>query len=349
MRHAALAAALILGFLAHLAGDWIRGVKLVSQNPDELMYLPESRVLHAAALGHSNLLADVIWLRAIQYYGEHRLTDRNYPEAERLFRTIYDLDPAFKGATRFGALILAQDARDPSGALELLERAERDHPRAWEYPFDQGFIHQAIRKSYAEAAEDYRRASQKPGAPDLAARLAGLSYARLGDRSAARDVWNAVLADPPNEMMRRIAARGLKNLELEETEEHLTQVVAHFKEKRGRFPDEWREIAEAGLLKEPPVEPFGGKYFIDPSDGKVRATTTIDREMKRQREVVRNALAAAHAKMGAYPGTLELLVRMGLLDQAPWRPLGVALTYDPASGSVEWNPPWPPSNDERTE
>jgi hypothetical protein len=125
--------------------------------------------------------------------------------------------------------------------------------------------------------------------------------------------------------------------------------VTRFRETRGRFPNEWREVHEAGLLKELPVEPYGGRYFIDPADGRVRATTTIDREMKRQSQVVANALEAAHEKMGAYPGTLELLVRMGLLDQVPWRPLGVALTYDPASGSVAWNPPWPPSQDEQPE
>jgi tetratricopeptide (TPR) repeat protein len=342
----ALLAALVLGLLAHIVSERTRSEQLASRDPNELMYLPESRVLKAASLGFSNLFADIIWLRAIQYYGEHRLTDRNYPQAERLFRTIYDLDPAFKGATRFGAIILAQDARDPDGAIELLERAEQDHPEVWEYPFDQGFIHQTIRKAYAEAAEDYHRASLLPGAPDLAARLAGYSYVRLGDRSASRDVWSSILADPPNEMMRRIAERGLRNIAMEEAEEKLTEQVAKYKAKTGRWPKEWKDVHEAGLLDVMPVEPYGGRYFIDPETGSVHATTSIDREMKRQRSIVASALEVAHEKMGDYPGTLELLVRMGLLDQAPWRPLGVALTYDPASGAVAWDPPWPMSKDE---
>jgi hypothetical protein len=346
MRNAlALAAAVALGWGAFAVGERARTSRLTASNPNELMYLPESRVLRAAALGYTNLLADVIWLRAIQYYGEHRLTDRNYPQAERLFQTIYDLDPAFKGATRFGSIVLAQDARDPEGGLRLLERAERDDPNAWEYPFDQGFIHQTIRKDYKEAGEGYRRASLRPGAPDLAARLAGLTYARLGDRGASREVWRSILQNPPNEMMRRVAERGLKNLAMEETEEKLTAAVAQFQKARGRYPKEWKEVHEAGFLKAPPVEPYGGKYFVDASTGKVHATTSIDREMDRQRSIVAGAVERAKAKSGEYPSSIEELLKIGLIDQLPWRPLGIALTYDPARGSVTWNPPWPPSQD----
>jgi tetratricopeptide (TPR) repeat protein len=335
-------AALAFGSLANSVGEKARASRLAKGNPDELMYLPESHVLRAASLGYTNVVADFIWLRAIQYYGEHRLTDRNYPQAERLFQSIYDLDPAFKGATRFGALVLAQDAGNAKGALALLERAERDDPRAWEYPFDQGFIRQSICKEYSAASSDYLRASSRPGAPDLAARLAGLSATRLGDREAAREVWQQILADPPNELTRRIAERGLKNLDIEETQEILTVAMSKFREKHGRVPRSWTEVLQEGMISSIPEEPFGGAYLYDPQANCVRSTTTIDREMNRQRSVVANLLPVAREKLGgSYPGTIEEMVSMDLLDAAPSRPLGIALTYDPATGTVSWNPPWP--------
>jgi tetratricopeptide (TPR) repeat protein len=337
-----LLAALACGSLANSVGEKARTSRLAKSNPDELMYLPESHVLRAASLGYTNVVADFIWLRAIQYYGEHRLTDRNYPQAERLFQSIYDLDPAFKGATRFGALILAQDAGNAKGALALLERAERDHPHAWEYPFDQGFIRQSISKEYAAASRDYTRASKKPGAPDLAARLAGLSATRLGDREAAREVWQQILADPPNELTRRIAERGLKNLAIEDTQDLLTEAMTKFRQKHGRVPRSWTEALQEGLISSLPEEPFGGAYLYDPQTDRVRSTTTIDREMNRQRSVVANLLPVAREKLGgSYPGTIEEMVKMDILDAAPSRPLGIALTYDPATGTVSWNPPWP--------
>lgn len=337
-----LLAALACGTLANSVGEKARTSRLAKANRDDLMYLPESHVLRAASLGYSNVVADFIWIRAIQYYGEHRLTDRNYPQAERLFQSIYDLDPAFKGATRFGALVLAQDAGDPEGALELLERAEKDDPRAWEYPFDQGFIRQTICKDFAKASGDYTRASKRKGAPDLAVRLAGLSAARLGDREAAREVWRQILADPPNELTRRIAERGLKNLEIEDMQDQLTNVVVHFRERHGRLPHSWNEPLQDGLLASLPQEPFGGAYLYDPQANKVRSTTTIDREMTRQAGVVTNLLPVAREKLGgSYPGTIEEMVKMDLLDEVPSRPLGIALTYDPATGTVSWDPPWP--------
>ncbi len=340
-----LVAAVVCGGLAHAAGERARTTRLAGADPNELMYLPESRVLKAAALGYTNLLADFVWMRAIQYYGEHRLTDRNYPQAERLFHTIYDLDPAFMGATRFGALVLAQDARDPEGALRLLRTAERGDSAAWEYPFDQAFIQQTIVMDLEAAGRDYKRAAERPGAPDLAVRLAGLSFARLGDHDAARAVWTSILADPPNEMMRRLAERGLRNVELDETEERMTRSVAEFRAKTLRFPKDWTELQAAGFLDRAPVEPFGGRYFIEPADGKVRSTTSIDRDMRRQRDIFAGAVKAAFERNGAYPGTLEDLMKMGLLAFVPSRPLGVALTYDPATGRVAWDPPWPATED----
>ena len=337
-----LLAALACGSLANSVGEKARTSRLAKGNRDDLMYLPESHVLRAASLGYSNLVADFIWLRAIQYYGEHRLTDRNYPQAERLFQSIYDLNPAFKGATRFGALILAQDAGNAEGALKLLERAEKDDPRAWEYPFDQGFIRHSICKDYAAASRDYARASKREGAPDLAARLAGLSASRLGDREAARQVWQAILADPPNELTRRIAERGLKNLHIEDTQDLLSSVVVKFREKHGRIPRSWNEPLQEGLIRTLPTEPFGGAYLFDPQANKVRSTTAIDREMRQQADVVANLLPVAREKLGgSYPGTIEEMVRMDILDVPPARPLGIALTYDPATGTVSWNPPWP--------
>jgi tetratricopeptide (TPR) repeat protein len=337
-----LAAALVCGSLANAVGEQARTSRLAKATRDDLMYLPESRVLRAASLGYTNVMADFIWLRAIQYYGEHRLTDRNYPQAERLFQSIYDLDPAFKGATRFGALILAQDAGDPSGALELLGRAENFDPRSWEYPFDQGFIRHTIVRDYAAASRDYTRASMCNGAPDLAARLAGLSASRLGDRDAAREVWRQILNDPPNDLTRRIAERGLKNLEIEEMQEVLTSVVVRFRDRHGRLPKSWHEPLQEGLLTSLPQEPFGGAYLYDPQSSKVRSTTTIDREMNRQATVITNLLPVARQKLGgSYPGTIEEMVRLDILDAAPSRPLGIALTYDPGTGMVSWDPPWP--------
>jgi tetratricopeptide (TPR) repeat protein len=339
------ASGVLLAISAQLVGERAARAKNAHADPDELMYLPEGSVLSAASLGHRSILADVIWLRAIQYYGEHRLTDRNYDQAERLFHVIYDLDPSFKGATRFGALVLAQDARNPDAALALLRRAERDAPHVWEYPFDQGFIQQTVVCDLAAAGESYRRASRLPGAPPVAARLAGTSFGKLGDRESAREVWTEILDGADNKMMSAVAVRNLKTLDMEEAEEILTGAVEKFGRERGRPPAEWDELVAAGLLERIPGEPFGGRFFLDPQTGKVWASTHIDRKMAIVRDIIEMVASEVHEMEGAYPRSVEELFERGLIDALPWEPFGLALEYDPARGCASWNPPWPPTEE----
>lgn len=326
---------------AHVMGELAGAARNAERDPDRLMYLPEGRILTMASLGHRKTMADLIWLRAIQYYGEQKLSGRNYDEAERLFQVIYDLDCHFKGATRFGALILSQDAGNPDGALALLGRAQADHPDDWEYPFDAAFVHQTIRRDYEAAGRSYRRASQLPGAPEVAARLAGLSFARLGDRSAAREVWWSILEETVNPLMRQVAERNLANLDLEDTQDLLTRVAGGFREERGRLPADWRELLASGHLDAMPEEPFGGVYYLDPETGEAWSTTFVDRRMAQIRNAFAAAVRTVHRTDGEYPPDLDTVVDRGLQRFAPWRPFGITIDYDPGTGVVSWNPPWP--------
>src|SRR5258705_6041108 len=43
---------------------------------EELSYYPSGEHLEPATLGHAESAADLAWLRAVQYYGGHRDTDK---------------------------------------------------------------------------------------------------------------------------------------------------------------------------------------------------------------------------------------------------------------------------------
>jgi tetratricopeptide (TPR) repeat protein len=335
-----LTALLLLG-AAHWTGERSGAARAAPGNPDQLAYLPEGEVLKAASLGHRNLMADAVWILAIQYYGEQRLTTRNYDQADRLFRLIYTLDPTFKGATRFGALVLAQDAGEPEAALALLTRAERDDPGAWEYPFDRGFILQTVLRDYTGAAQAYRHSSELPGAPAVTRRLAGLTFARLGDRSSSREVWRAIYDEAENDVMRSVAERNLKNLDMEDAEELLTAGVERFRAEHDRLPHDWAELLDKGCVSHLPPEPYGGLFLFDPGGMRVWATTHLDRRMAQERDVFQQHVRLAHRTDGVLPPSLESLVERGIMPFPPLRPMGIALDYDPLTGSVAWNPPWP--------
>ncbi|MBZ0269231.1 hypothetical protein K8I85_13840 [bacterium] len=345
MRRAVLLAVALAALLAsHGSSRRAEAAKNADADPDELRYLPEGRILRIASLGHSKLLADLVWLQAIQYYGEQRLTTRNYEQTARFFNAIYDLDPTFMAATRFGALILSQDAGDPQSALMLLARAAADHPAAWQYPFDEGFIHHTIRRDYQAAGEAYRRAAALEDAPELAVQLAGASFGRLGDRETARGIWWALQGDE-NPMTRALAERSLKNLDLEEVEEELTGAVHTFRDEHGRIPGNWEELQQAGLLGQMPRDPWGGRFLWIEDQEEVLSSTTIDRRMAAIRDIFQG-LVKRSREDGVRTGSLREFVERGDVSE-PWSPFGLTLDYDASTGDVAWNPPWPASEPRR--
>jgi tetratricopeptide (TPR) repeat protein len=331
-----VAAAVGLAFGAHFVGENARAAQVSGEAEDDFLYL------RMASLGHRAFVADLVWLTAIQYYGEQRITGQRHEQAQRLFQVIYDLDPDFKRATRFGALVLAQDADNPEGAIELLDRAGRDHPEDWEYPFDAGFVYQTVVRDYEAAGKSYQAAADLPGAPDLAIRLAGISFARLGDRETSRQVWQSLLSED-NEVLVRIAERSLRNLDMEDAQDLLTDAVARFRAATGHDPSGWDELVSAGLLDAVPQEPFGGGFFLDPGTGRVWSTTHVDRRMDFECDIYATKVKQIRDADGRWPENLREVVERGLADTEPWEPFGLRVKYDPSDGSVSWNPPWPES------
>ncbi|MCA9752808.1 MAG: hypothetical protein KC591_11500 [Gemmatimonadetes bacterium] len=341
---------LITAALTTLTGSYFAGAradagKNASRDPNDLMYLPEGEVLKTLSLGHTNLMADLVWFHAIQYYGEQRLSTQNYDQTERLFQVIYTLDPTFVEATRFGALILSQDAGNPEAALRLLERAEHDDPSRWEYPFDRGFIHQTITRDMNAAGDAYRRAASLPDAPDLAIRLAGISFAKLGDRDTAREIWRSILQDSDNDFLSSLAERNLKNLDLDEFEERLTEAVHAYRDRTGTTPTSLAELLAVGILDTVPAEPWGGRWLWVPENDEVLSTTTIDRRMATVRSYFAGLAANYRHKTGEWPDSLGVLVDEGFSENPPWSPCGLTLGWNRRNGDVIWSPPWPPVED----
>src|SRR4029453_9478245 len=75
--------------------DWIRSPELMRR----------------LALGFDTLLADVYWIRSVQYYGDTKLSLSAKKEYGRLYPLLdmtTALDPRFNIAYRFGAILLSE-------------------------------------------------------------------------------------------------------------------------------------------------------------------------------------------------------------------------------------------------
>ena len=152
---------------------------------EELLYLPSGRHTKVLTLGFSNLAADLLWIRAIGYFGGHALTDRDYPWLFHILTQVTEIDPPFRYPYLFGGITLAVERESGEESIALLTRGMAQYPGDWRFPFYIGFsafyhLHDAER-----AALHMRHAATLPGAPEYVSRLAASLLATSGRLAAA--------------------------------------------------------------------------------------------------------------------------------------------------------------------
>jgi tetratricopeptide (TPR) repeat protein len=213
-----LVKAIIGGCLALVLAGWhaqrIEACQPAWLDDTEMRLYPSGRLLECLSLGQPTLLADIAWLQAIQYYGKHRMGDRRYPLAEHLFDVITQIDPEFRSAYIFGALVLEEESRSLDRSRTLFARGMRANPDDWMIAFHRGFL-EYLRGDASAGAVQMLQASRVPGAPRYAARLAAHACGQTGRREMAIEIWEEIARlsdDPP---MRRLAEQRLHDLRTE--------------------------------------------------------------------------------------------------------------------------------------
>ena len=195
--------------LTDAAGRGSRGGRV-----DELLYYPSGMMVRQASLGYETAAADVGWLRGVQYYGEHRLTDNRFDRIGHVTEVVTELDPAFLQPYVFGAFVLGQEMRQPEQGLALLRRGLERNPESWLLAFETGFLHYVCRHDYRAAARYFALASRLPGHPEYVERFAAFAFQRAGETEMSVLLWKRVLATG-NKYMQEVARREIERLSRE--------------------------------------------------------------------------------------------------------------------------------------
>lgn len=180
----------------------------------ELAYYPSGRWLEPVAVGHTETAADLAWLRAVQYYGEHRTTDNRFERMGHVFDILTTLAPGFRSAYVFGAFALAQEGQRFPEAERLMLRGLEHNPRDGELAFEAGFLY-FVRpggRDLPRAAECFEAAARLPGAPASARRFAAYTRQNSGGLAMAYELWRGVLESSPNPYMRERAEKEMARI-----------------------------------------------------------------------------------------------------------------------------------------
>jgi tetratricopeptide (TPR) repeat protein len=311
----------------------------------ETLYFSSS-TLRKISLGYDDLLADIYWLRALQYFGGKRFDETDPAVLYKYFDILTDLDPKFVNAYRYGGTFLAEappfGLGDVVNGMKLFDKGRMNNPGNFRIPLEQGFFYYLNLKDYKKAHDLFEEASDKPGLSELRRSylkgMAASALAKGGNRELSRKMWRYIYETAPDEGRKNHALLNIKELDTMDMEDALTRALRAYLDKYNRFPSNLEELKTTGLINEIPEEPFGGEFVVVKNLKDVKSSTFIDQQLKVNPVYLSSMAHKFKILFGRFPKDLSELKRFieeRTTGEFPPHPLGEEYTYDPETGIVK--------------
>lgn len=245
---------------------------------EEILYVWSGEYVKRLCPGFEDLMADVYWLRTVQYFGGQRAyaKDKRFDLLAPLTDITVTLDPRFEIAYHYGAIFLAENwplgAGQPDKAIDLLSRGAAA-TGSWRLRQLEGYITFLYLGDAHRAADILLRASRQPGAAYWLKTLAADMLQRSGDRELARKIW---LTMHDQSQPGAIRNNALFNLQLLDAKDAVDAAQAHvdaFIKRTGRRPRSLAEVRSATSVPFAIADPTGVPFEYDESSGTVSLAT----------------------------------------------------------------------------
>jgi tetratricopeptide (TPR) repeat protein len=261
--------------LLHPLQDRIDAHTGASAVEPDLLYFTSPQAISRMALGYDSLLADLYWIRAIQYFGRRGEAEKRpvrYGNLATLLDIASTLDPDLIDIYHFGSTFLSEPeplgAGRPDDAVRLLEKGISRHPEDWRLRHAAALVHFWYRKDFKRAADIWLEARQLPEAPNWLEGLAASALSRGGAVDTARAIWSRQLESTDRADVRENARNHLISIQVDEDLWTLEFLVDKFRQRVGRPPTGFEELTRAGWLRGPPLDPSGVPYSYEPQSGR---------------------------------------------------------------------------------
>lgn len=260
--------AIALGILIALQmylGQW----QVLEKKMEHLMYLPDAQYLQLASMGYRELVADVLWLQAIQVMGERKVSDSAGRWLYRAFDIITTLDPKFVRVYEAGGLALTTLVVLPEESNQLLIKGVNHNPTEWKLPFYLGINYYFELYDDAKAAEYMAQASRIPGAPAGLVPIAANLFASAQSPQQAVEILATAYRNTTDENAKQLLELRLKIMLVERDVVMLEQAIHRYQSLHGTLPARLDDLVATGLLQQVPQEPSGGHYLYNAGTGAV--------------------------------------------------------------------------------
>ncbi|MBU5636470.1 tetratricopeptide repeat protein [Geomonas sp. Red69] len=270
-RLVALAIGLLLLVPALLA---LTALRKSTPAPERLGYRPSFEVTFFTSLEHRYLLSELLFYDAVFYYGT--ILDLHQPPDYAMLLKYVDtstrLNPYNIDSYYFGQAILTWDAGLVKPMNHILERGVKK--REWDFymPFFIGFNNSYFLKDYQKAAQYMSKAAQLNPKMAFLSNLAGRFYYEANQTEQAVQYLKVVYEGTYSDQVRR----GIKTrIEALETILFLEKAVQRYEKETGHKPAQLADLVAGGVLKGVPPDPYGGTFYYDRNDGRIKTTSKL--------------------------------------------------------------------------
>jgi hypothetical protein len=274
---------LLLWFFC-IFGSFFISVQIDKKYPsieiEDLLYLPSGKFLKGAALSFDEMLADLLWIKSLAYFGGHSLTDKDFFWLDHLIDIVTTLDPLFQYPYEFGGIILATEIKNAEKSNHLLEKGmknvPKNHERYWYLPFFAAFNHMYYLADNKMAAHYLEIASRFPQAPPYLPKLAAKLYANAGEPEMAIPFLEEIIQGTNNPELKESLQQRLNEIINYNNILLLDEAKKKFIGKFHRLPKTINELVETGTIITLPKDPRGGEYYISPYSDAIENTIATD-------------------------------------------------------------------------
>ena len=233
---------------------------------------PAAEALEYLSLDHRGLLADILFIKAIQHTGSLVWKPLNFtldsPWKYAIMDRVTRLDPRYYKAYLFSGMGLIQDFDDILLARPILERGIETFPENWELPFWLGYDFYLYQNDFVTASHYLLMAAEKPDAPKSFFALLLKTLNQQGAYHQAHTLMSKMAADQPPGSVKILyekKAERLKHLA------RLQDAAKRFVREEKRKIEGLEELLRAGLIEKIPTDPLGQGYYWNKEQGRVVA------------------------------------------------------------------------------
>jgi tetratricopeptide (TPR) repeat protein len=242
---------------------------------ERLGYIPSFEVAFFSSLEYRFLISELLFYDAVFYYGTVMDKPGERPEYSRIFKyadTSTRLNPYNIDSYYFSQAILTWDAGMVNQMNSILQRGVLK--RKWDFfpPYFLGFNCAYFLNDYENAAKYLSLAAKLNPKADFLPSLVGRLYYQANKTEFAIEYLKTIYRGAKNSSVNKSLQIRIDALE---RIAFLENAVKIHLARLGRLPADINDLVKSGIIKSIPEDPYGGRFYIDKQEGRVKTTSNL--------------------------------------------------------------------------